>query len=74
MSTAQSDSDASWKTRVIVIGTLIGAVTGLGTAYLLIRTAEEKRGGRPHISTGDALKAALGLVGVVRGIAALGDR
>ena len=50
------------------------AVIGAGTAYLLARTAEESGGGPPQISTGDAVKAAVGVIGVVRGIASLGDR
>jgi hypothetical protein len=42
---------------------------------LLIRTAEENAsGGPPEVTTGDAIKVALGVVGVMRGIAALGDQ
>ena len=67
-------SSNSWKTRFLLAGAVVGAVTGLGTAYLLARTAEEKASGPPQISTGDAIKATVGVIGVVRGIAALGDR
>lgn len=56
------------------MGAFIGALVGAGTAYLLARTAEESGGGPPQISTGDAIKSAIGIVGIVRGIAALGDR
>jgi hypothetical protein len=66
--------DNNWKTKFLVIGGLLGALTGLGTAYLLARAAEEKGDGPPQITTGDAIKMAVGVIGVARGIAALGDR
>lgn len=63
----------NWKTKMLVIGAAAGAVVGVATAYLLARTAEENRGGPPQVSTGDVVKAVLGVAGVMRGIAALGD-
>lgn len=75
MTQIQTNEEASqWRTRVLLIGAGIGAVVGVATAYLLARTAEESGGGPPKISTGDAVKAAVGVIGVVRGIASLGDR
>ena len=59
--------------RVLIIGAVVGAVVGLATAYLLARTAEEAENGPPQISTADALKAGVNIVGVVRGIAALAN-
>ena len=67
-------TDEQWKTRTLILGALVGAILGVGTAYLLNRTAEESGGGPPQITTGDAVKAAIGIVGVMRGIASLGDR
>lgn len=68
-------SDDNWRMKTYAIGAILGTLAGLGTAYLLIRTAEESaNGGPPQVSTGDAIKSALGIVGVMRGIAALGDR
>lgn len=64
----------NWRTKTIIIGAIIGAIIGVGTAYLLARTAEESGGGPPRISTSDAIKSAIGIVGIVRGIASLGDR
>lgn len=64
----------NWKTRTYLIGTAVGALLGFGTAYLLARTAEENNQGPPSITTGDAIKVAIGVIGVMRGIAALGDR
>lgn len=62
-----------WQTRVLVIGAVAGALIGAATAYLMIRTAAEKQGGPPKISTGDAIKTAVGVIGLMRGIASLGD-
>ncbi len=62
----------SWKTKFLVAGAAVGAVVGLGTAYLLARTAEENSSGPPTITTTDALKAGVSVVGVIRGIASLG--
>ena len=64
----------NWKTKTLIMSALIGTIVGLGTGYLLTRTAEENGGQPPNITTGDAIKASLGIFGVVRGIVALGDR
>ena len=60
----------------MLAGTIIGALAGLGTAYLLMRAVRLKNGasGPPEIKTVDALRASVGLIGVVRAIAALGDK
>lgn len=68
------EENNNWKTKTLILGALIGALVGLGTGYLLTRTAEESGGQPPKITTGDAIKASLGIFGVVRGIVALGDR
>ncbi|MDX1664204.1 MAG: hypothetical protein R3272_10435 [Candidatus Promineifilaceae bacterium] len=68
-------SENSWKTKLYVVGAGVGALVGIGTAYLLARTAEESgQQGPPEISTGDAVKSVIGIVGIMRGIAALGDK
>lgn len=62
-----------WQTRVLVIGAVAGAFIGAATAYLMIRTATEKQSGPPKISTSDAIKSMVGVIGLMRGIASLGD-
>ncbi len=62
-----------WKQKTLILGGLIGAAIGLITAYLLIRTAEERGDGPPKIETKDAIKVAVATIGAVRGIASLGE-
>ena len=51
----------------------MGAIVGLGTAYLLAKNSEESHGGPPDISVGDAIKSSVAVLGVMRAIASLGD-
>jgi len=69
----ESEGNESWKVKMLIIGALAGAVVGLGTAYLMARTSEENRGGPPEIKTTDALRIGINAIGLIRGIAALGD-
>lgn len=71
---SQVETTNNWKPKVLLIGTALGALVGLGTAYLLARTAEENADGPPQIKTGDAIKIGVNVIGVVRGIAALAGR
>ena len=67
------EQNNNWKTKVLLVGAIIGAIAGVGAAYLMIRTAEENQGGPPEVKTTDVLKATLNVIGLVRGIAALGN-
>lgn len=71
---SQAELTGNWKVKILLIGTALGALIGLGTAYLLARTAEENDEGPPKIKTGDALKAGINIIGVMRGIASLAGR
>jgi hypothetical protein len=68
------ESNNNWKTRIIIGSTVVGAASGLIAGYLLSRTADERGSGPPKVKTGDALRLAIGIIGLVRGIAALGDK
>lgn len=65
--------DNRWQTRFLVGGAILGALIGVATAYMMVRSAEQKQAGPPQISTGDALKTVVGVIGLMRGIASLGD-
>ncbi len=69
----QVTSNANWKTNLLLVGAIGGAVIGAGTAYLLARSAESNRGGPPEVSTKDLLSTGIAIIGVIRGIASLGD-
>ena len=63
----------SWKTKTYIIGAVAGALLGVGTAFLLARSSDERSGGPPEVTTMDALKVGVAIIGLVRGIASLGD-
>lgn len=71
---ASMDDRGNWEMRVLVSGGILGAIVGLVTSWLLIRTSREVRGGPPAISTGDAIKVGVTAIGLVRSIASLGDK
>lgn len=64
-----------WRTKVLVVGGILGTILGLGTAFFFIRTVEESgKNEAPTIEISDALKISFGLISSIRGIAALGSR
>ena len=67
------ESDNNWKVKILVGSTIIGALTGLAAGFLLSRTSDERGGRPPKIKTSDALRLTVGVIGLVRGIAALGN-
>jgi hypothetical protein len=67
------NANPNWKKNLLLVGTIGGALIGAGTAYLLTRSAESNRGGPPEISTKDLLSTGIAIIGVIRGIASLGD-
>jgi gas vesicle protein len=60
------------KTRVIIGGALLGAVTGLIAAMLLTRRAERNER-ETAITTGEGLKLGVLVFGLLRAIASLND-
>jgi len=70
---SEQHSNTNWKTNLLLIGAIGGALIGAGTAYLLTRSAENNRGGPPEIATKDLLSTGIAIIGVIRGIASLGD-
>jgi gas vesicle protein len=60
------------KNSTILLGALIGAVTGLVAAILLTRRAE-KTERETAITSGEGLKLGVLIFGLLRAIASLGD-
>ena len=59
--------------KVLLIGTLAGAATGLVAAMMLQRRAE-RTGTEISLSTGEGIQLGMMVLGLVRSIAALADR
>ena len=73
MNEMELEPKSNWKIKTYIIGGVAGTLIGLGTAFLLARSADEKGGGPPEVSTGDFLKVGIAVIGLVRGIASLGN-
>jgi len=66
------EMDTSWTGQVLVIGAVVGALTGLAEAYLLIQRAK-KRAEPPNLSAGEGIKLGLLVFGLLRQVAMLGS-
>ncbi len=66
------ETNENWKMKTLVIGAVLGALTGLGAAYLLVNRAENSETS-PELSPGEGIKIGLMLLGVLRQVAQLGD-
>lgn len=60
----------NWKGRVLLIGGVAGALTGVMAAYLLVRRAEEK-GVEPKLEAGEGIRLGLLLLGLLRQVSVL---
>lgn len=67
-------SSAPWKSQTLAVGAALGALLGLGAAYLLVQNAEKRGADKIDVSTGDGLRLSLLIMGVLRQIAALGEK
>ena len=68
--------EVDWRTRAFVIGGVVGALLGLGAAYIYINAAEES-GETPEVTPGTAVTIGLSLLALLRQVAAIaegGDR
>ncbi len=62
------------KNQILLAGAIIGALTGLAGAMMLIRRAESPEGdGGMHITTGDGMKLGVMIFGLLRSISLLGE-
>lgn len=66
-------SQDNWKTKYLLIGAVIGLLSGVFSAFMLIQRAEQKNH-TPNINAGDGVKVGIGLLGVLKMISDLGDR
>lgn len=67
----------NWKTRVTLIGGVLGLFAGVASAMLYIHTVQSEQGKRenvklPKVNTSDALPILITIIGLARTIAGLG--
>lgn len=60
-----------WKTKTLILGTIIGAVAGAASAYLLVRRAEQDEN-QPKLTPGEGIQVGLGVLGLLRLVSGLG--
>jgi hypothetical protein len=62
----------TWKNKTMLVGMILGALSGLGAALLYIRSVEDTGLEEPtKISTGDALKMTISLFTLIKQISNL---
>ena len=66
------EMDTSWAGQVLIIGAVVGALTGLAGAYLLIQRAK-KRAEPPNLNASEGIKLGLMVFGLLRQVALLGS-
>jgi hypothetical protein len=64
--------ESDWKRRTLLVGALLGALTGAGAAYVLIRRAEEQ-GETLRIGAGDGVRLGMGVLGLLRLVSGFSD-
>jgi hypothetical protein len=67
-----TEMDTSWEVPVLAIGAVLGALTGLGAAYLLTQRSK-KRGETPNLSAIEGIKLGLLIFGLLRQVSLLGS-
>ena len=62
----------TWKSNTMLMGVVIGALAGLGTALLYIRSVQDAGLEEPErIGTGDALKLGIAVFGLIKQVSSL---
>lgn len=64
--------EEGWKGKVLLIGAVVGALTGIGAAYLLIQRAQ-KYNTPPKLNSGEGIKLGLLVFGLLRQVSMLGE-
>jgi hypothetical protein len=66
------DQSDNWKLKALLLGTVIGAVTGLLASLILVQRAEKSQQ-KPELTAGDGVKLGMGVLGVLRMISDFGS-
>ena len=68
--TAITESRMNYETKILAVGSLIGALVGLGGAFLLIKN-NERKGTELSVSAGEGVKLSLIIMALLRQVAEL---
>jgi hypothetical protein len=62
----------TWRNKSMLLGVIVGALSGLGAALLYIRSVEDTNKQEPKkIGTGDALKMVIGIFNLIKQVSSL---
>jgi hypothetical protein len=67
-----TEVNSNYKTKVLLIGGVVGLLAGLGAAYMLIQRAERDQA-EPVLNLGEGVKLGLLVFGLLRQVAQLGE-
>jgi len=65
-------NDKNWKVKTIVIGTVIGALAGAASGFLLVKRAESENK-QYKLTTSEGVQVGMGILGMLRQIAGFGS-
>lgn len=65
-------ADNSWKVQALVVGGVLGALVGVGAAFLLTKRAEQK-GAPLAITPGKGVQLGVMIAGLLRSVLSLGE-
>ncbi len=66
------ETNRGWRGRALLVGSLVGALMGLGVAYILVQRAE-KQGGEVQLSPGETVRLGLSLLALMRQVTDLAE-
>ncbi|MEP7358271.1 MAG: hypothetical protein ABI847_13580 [Anaerolineales bacterium] len=64
--------ESDWRTKAFVVGGVVGALLGLGAAYIYINAAQESDDA-PELTPGTAVTIGLSLLALLRQVAAIAE-
>jgi hypothetical protein len=62
-----------WKPKTLIIGTVIGALVGLGAAYLFLQRVESDKI-PPRLKPADGVRLGVMVMALLRSVSELGER
>ena len=69
--TIQETQNVNWKTKVLIVGGVLGTLVGVASAYLLIQNQKEEE--TLQVTPGEGVKLGVLVLGLLRSIATLGE-